>query len=92
MYLIQFPIINGHLYLGGVWLGVNEIPKRHMLKGDWTTCSEFVNHPRCKSQHNLGGLYDHLFTERTITLKIHKMFICAPNIIMILFGAYYRIL
>ena len=80
MYLIQFLILNGHLYLGGVWLGGNQIPKRRVLKRDWTKCSEFVNHSRCKSQHNLEGLYDHLLTERIITLKIDKMFLCAPNI------------
>ena len=40
---------------GWCMVGCESDTKGHMLKRDWTTCSEFVNHSRCKSQHNLGA-------------------------------------
>lgn len=27
----------------------------HVVNGDWTVCSKFVNHSRCSSKHNLGS-------------------------------------
>lgn len=38
-----------------------------MLKKDWTTCLNFVNHSRCKGQHNGETLYDHAITQRIFT-------------------------
>ena len=47
--IIWTPIF--HLYLSGLWLGVDvRISKRHhVLKRDWTTCSEYDNYLRFNS-------------------------------------------
>jgi hypothetical protein len=75
-----------HLHLIGVWLGVN--PKIwYQNDVSWeknsTTCSQFVNHSRHKTQHywgGVGGMYGHLIKQIIFTLTMNKIFIQAPNI------------
>ena len=58
MCLIWLLILNlGHLYLSNMWSGADpriNVPKRHVLEKDWTTCSKFDNHSRLSSQQNTG--------------------------------------
>ena len=50
-------VLNKHLYLSGVWLGVNlrlYTKNRHvsnMWQEDWITWSEFANHSRFNDEH-----------------------------------------
>lgn len=50
---------NWTLYLSWMWL--DETPrhdtKRHVLEGDWTTCSKYDNQFQFSRQHNPGKLY-----------------------------------
>lgn len=52
MYLIQSLILNGYLFLSGVWLAANIRmgTERHVLTRDWTAYFFFVIH----SKHNIG--------------------------------------
>ena len=58
-------------------LGVLEeqITKRHVFNGDWTTCSKYDNHSRRNSQHKLGDLYGKLMRTRIFALIMNKIFI-----------------
>ena len=46
-----------HLYLSGVWLGVDvrKNDQKDVFKWDWTTSSKYFNHFRLNSQHNWEG-------------------------------------
>ena len=42
-------ILFRHLYLSGVWSGVEETPKKRVLSSnDSSTCAKFVNHSRAQ--------------------------------------------
>ena len=60
MGLIQIVLLNGQLYLIHVWFYVNlrTIIKRHVLKRDWTTCSQFVNIHKFGNEHNWKKVWD----------------------------------
>jgi hypothetical protein len=77
--MIQLLILNEHLYLSGVWLGVDlstDTRGHHVCKRDWTTCSKFVNLSKLNSQHNWGtDLHGHFMSSRILTLKMMKIFI-----------------
>ena len=44
------------------------IPKRHVFKIGWTTCSKYDNWFKWKSQHDGEDLYDHLMSTRLFTI------------------------
>ena len=50
------------------------IPKRHMFKGEWTTCSKYKT--IIDSIVTIIGtdLYDHLMTTRILILIMNKIF------------------
>ena len=71
----------GHLYLSGMWVGVDlRIGiKKGLFKRDWTTCSKYASRSRPNSQLG-GGLYDHWMSTRIFTLIIIKVLIWTPKL------------
>lgn len=47
--------------------------KRHVLKGEWSTCSKDVNHSRCNNQQNGEPLCDNFMSTQIFTLIMHKI-------------------
>ena len=74
MCLILCLVLNKHLYLGGVWLGLN------LRINTKKTCVEtrldyVLNHSRHSGQYNLGDIYDYLSIKRMLTFTINRTFI-----------------
>ena len=70
--LIQHPKC-GHLYLSGVWLGVDL--RMDTTKEIGVSAQNMLNHSRLNSQHNWGGLYDHSMSMRIFTVIVKMIFI-----------------
>ena len=62
--LVTFLFLDTSMWVVCGWVWFQErIPKWHVLKRDWTTCSKYDNHFRFNNQHVWRGLYDHLMNE-----------------------------
>ena len=67
---------SGHLYLSGMWLGVDlrTSTKKMCLKEIGLRAQKNANHSRFNSQHDYGDLHDHLNEHEKLHFMMNKIF------------------
>lgn len=78
MCIIKCLFLNGHMYLSGIWFGVNlrtDKKTTTCFERDCTTFFNCVNHFRCHSQQCWQNLHDRLIIMRFFTLTMNRIFV-----------------